>query len=283
MNLSASRIGTIFDCPRKYKYSYVDYITPVGKKDALEIGSAVHWGIENNTSDLTEYFKKVEFTLPQLLAESMTNCYLRERDKIKAKIFEGLDIPEKDIMEYHEFEITASLTSKMFKPHSLLGIVDLMYVTPQGVIIVDYKTSSQKPNYDDYLPQIYTYKYLVEDFFKDLGLKVIRMAIINIRKAGIRQTQKETIDDFKKRLTEEYILNSETYLDTYIFREEGLDEEGFSNFLENLTQQGDFLQAIVKTGLYPMNFGACNKYGSCEFRPLCMNQPGAMELFKKKY
>ena len=76
MKLSHSKLSTILSCPMSYYLSYEQGIALKDVKPALSIGSAVHYGIEHNTDDLTEYYNKSagfksrdNFTRDQLIAE----------------------------------------------------------------------------------------------------------------------------------------------------------------------------------------------------------------------
>ena len=84
MKLSHSKLSTILSCPMTYYLSYVQGISKKEEKSALAVGSAVHWGIEHNTEDLTEYFGSdmSAYTRDQLLAEAMVHGYLKHKDEL---------------------------------------------------------------------------------------------------------------------------------------------------------------------------------------------------------
>ena len=56
MRLSHSKLSCILSCPATYYLNYVQGISKKTEKSALSIGSAVHWGIEHDTEDLSEYY-----------------------------------------------------------------------------------------------------------------------------------------------------------------------------------------------------------------------------------
>ena len=84
MKLSHSKLSTILSCPMTYYLSYIEGIQPIEEKAALAIGSAVHWGIEHNTEDLTEYYHSEEsqYTREQLLSEAMVHGYFKHKEEI---------------------------------------------------------------------------------------------------------------------------------------------------------------------------------------------------------
>lgn len=290
MRVSNSKIGSLLSCPRKFKLSYIDGLSPISKSKALKIGEAVHWGIEHNTSNLDPFFSKgsfrqsQEYTDDQYIAEAMVYGYLKNKDKI-LEPYKKYNIIE----EIHELNLLVDLKSKIFhKSHELNGIIDLIYLVSyetddgwkDGWIIIDYKTSSQTPNYDQYLPQIYTYIYLVQKKF-GLDIPILDIGIINIRKSGIRLRSKETPEEFRLRLRREYELNAENYLSLHRYNPSSLNQEAIDDFVSNLTDQADYIEAVVQLDMFPKNLGSCNNYGGCEFLPICTKQAGALSLFKK--
>lgn len=282
MRVSNSKIGSLLSCPRKFKLSYIDGLSPISKSKALKIGEAVHWGIENNTSNLDPFFSKgsfrqsQEYTDEQYIAEAMVYGYLKNKDKI-FEPYKKYNIIE----EIHELDLLVDLKSKIFhKSHELNGIIDLLYLTEEGWIIIDFKTSSQTPDYDQFLPQIYTYIYLIQQRF-GTDIPILDIGIVNIRKSGIRLRSKETPEEFRLRLKREYELNAENYLSLFRYDPSNLDQEAIDDFVSNLTDQADYIEAVVQLDMFPKNLGSCNNYGGCEFLPICTKQAGALNLFKK--
>ena len=64
MKLSHSKMNTILCCPMTYYLTYEQGIQAKVEKPALAIGSAVHWGIEHDTNDLSEYYGHHPFSRP---------------------------------------------------------------------------------------------------------------------------------------------------------------------------------------------------------------------------
>lgn len=89
MKLSHSKLAKLISCPMSYRLTYELGIWTKVEKPALAIGSAVHWGIEHETDDLSEYFKEQgtfkqgdAYTREQVLAEAMVYGYLTHKDEI---------------------------------------------------------------------------------------------------------------------------------------------------------------------------------------------------------
>lgn len=270
MKLSHSKLNCILSCPMTYYLRYVEGIYQKVEKTALSLGSAVHWGIEHSTEDLSDYYNKKgnfkqqnNYTDEQLLAESMVHGYLKNKDRIFNELLDNSTT--KLLEETHEIYLTAKLKSYMFEiPTEFVGIIDLLLLTDKGFIIVDYKTSSNTPNWDDYLDQIYRYIMLIRSAFPDTP--IYKLAIINLRKTKIYRKKGENEVSFKKRLQAEYDVNDDNYISHHIFEEKTLDKQHIDDYITNLCHMCDFARLIDEKKMWYINFGnAISVYGKSEF------------------
>lgn len=124
MKLSHSKLAKLISCPMSYRLTYELGIWTKVEKPALAIGSAVHWGIEHETDDLSEYFKEQgtfkqgdAYTREQVLAEAMVYGYLTHKDEIFEQILVDPDTGEKLelLEETHELYVTGKLKSFLEK------------------------------------------------------------------------------------------------------------------------------------------------------------------------
>ena len=91
MRLSHSKLSLLLNNPMEYYLSYRMGISPKFEKPALSIGSAVHWGIEHDTEDLTEYFgDKNDYGRDQLMAEAMVHGYRFHKKEIFDEVLEAI-------------------------------------------------------------------------------------------------------------------------------------------------------------------------------------------------
>ena len=287
MKLSHSKLNTIMSCPMSYYLNYVQGITLKKTKNAFAIGSAVHWGIEHSTEDLTEYWNqnfatKDNYTTEQLLAESMVHGYLKHKDEIFNQILTDEETTQKEdvLDEIHELTVTAPLKSYRFeKPHDFLGIIDLLLVTEKGFVVIDYKTSSQTPDWNKYLDQIYRYIFLLKHEFPDIP--VYKIGIINLRKASLRQKQKENDVDFLNRLKFEYELNESNYINVHVYDPNKLDENLINRYIENLSREADAAETIDDNKLFFINYAnADGMYGKSDYWDIFYHTPDAYLLYK---
>lgn len=284
MKLSHSKLSTILSCPMTYYLTYIEGISKRIEKPALAIGSAVHWGIEHETEDLTEYFDSAECELSkeQVLSEAMVHGYFKHKDEIFTDILKDPETGEQLVLEdeSHELYITGKLKSFKFETaHDFVGIIDLLLLTNKGFIIIDYKTSTYEPDWDGYLDQIYRYIFLLKSSFPDVP--IIKVGIVNIRKTGIRQKKSENTSDFINRLKFEYELNDEHYVNYHEYPMINIDNTIVSNYINNLSKMSDTAEIICDNQMWFINFAAANgAYGKSDFWEIFYKVPDAHFLYK---
>lgn len=276
MKLSHSKLSTILSCPMTYYLKYVEGITPIVEKSALSIGSAVHWGIEHNTDDLTEYFGSAEseYGRDQLLSEAMVHGYLKQKDRIFNQLLsyngERLNLLE----ESHEVYLTAQIDDNEF-----VGIIDLLLLTDKGFVLVDYKTSSNEPDWNSYLDQIYRYIFLLNSEFPDIP--VIKIGIINLKKTNIRQKKTENNLEFLNRLRQEYMISDDEYIKFYEYAYESLEEQRIKDYINNLRTMCALAKTIDEKQMFFINFAnATSIYGKSDYWDMFYKTPDAHLLYK---
>lgn len=286
MKLSHSKMNTILCCPMTYYLTYEQGIQAKVEKPALAIGSAVHWGIEHDTNDLSEYygqsFKNLNnYTRDQLLAEAMVYAYQKHKIEIFEKMLTDPQTGEKLslVEETHELYLNATLPSRFSdEGNKFVGIVDLLLLTNKGFIIVDYKTSTYEPDWDNYLEQLYRYIFEVRENFPDIP--IVKVAIINIRKTGIRQKKSETEFEFLQRMRFEYDINDENLVNYHEFLPVDIDKQLLDNYINNLAKQADTATMIVNNKMWYINYGAAKgQYGKSEFYDIFYKTPGCECLY----
>lgn len=292
MNLSHSKLSKILSCPMSYYLNYIQGIEPKVKKAALSIGSAVHWGIEHNTAELDEYFKEEgsfkqqdNYTKEQLLSEAMVYGYLKHKDELFHKLLKDPETDEKLELEDEAHELFLEANLKSFtneEPHKFIGIIDLLLLTNKGFIIVDYKTSSNTPDWDKYLDQLYRYIFEIKQNFPDVP--IVKIAIINIRKTAIRQKKTENESQFLQRLKFEYEMNDEDYVVYHEYTQNSINEDLMNDYILNLSKQADTADMIDKNKMWYINFQEANSvmYGKSEYYDIFYKTPGAEMLYTIK-
>lgn len=284
MKLSHSKLTTILTCPASYYLTYVQHISKKDEKSALAVGSAVHWGIEHNTEDLTEYWNQQfktrdQYGRDQLLSEAMVHGYMKHKDELLEKILTTRDGSKLQLLdETHELNIKTTLKTEKFE-HEFVGIIDLLLTTDKGFVLVDYKTSTYTPDWDKYLDQIYRYIMLLRNEFPDIP--ICKIGIINIKKTGIRIKKNETVEQFLNRMKFEYDVNDEEYVNYHEFLPEDLDNVLIDRYIENLKKECDMAQMIADGDTFFINFQAAqNQYGKSDFWDIFYHTKDAYLLYK---
>lgn len=289
MKLSHSKLSTIMGCPMTYYLTYKEGISKKETKPALAIGSAVHWGIEHGTEDLTQYYidngtakNRDNYTREQLLSEAMVHGYLKHKDEIFDQILTNIDTGEKYqlLEESHELFVEGNLQTNENTPlHKFIGIVDLLLLTDKGFIVIDYKTSTYAPDWSKYLDQIYRYIFMLNTTFPDIP--IVKIGIINIRKTAIRQKKTENTEQFLNRMKLEYDINDENYVNYHEYSIDALDSRLISDYTKNLSKQCDLAHLIDETDIRFINYAnAEGPYGKSDFWDIFYHTPDAHVLYK---
>ncbi len=185
MELSAKRLKTFLECPRKFQFAYLDQI-PVPLPASLAFGRTIHAVIEELHLDgeweerrAVERFRQ----LWQQVLEGEQPLFLDARwtpdryAKLAEKILFGYikrhrDKPSPLLVEF-EFLLP-------FGEHQLHGIVDRLEEEEDGLVIVDLKSDKTKPSKAelDTDLQFTTYAWAVWQLF---GLPVKRCVHYHLR------------------------------------------------------------------------------------------------------
>lgn len=289
MHLSHSGLQLLLTCPASYFLSKKQGISLKKETKALQVGSAFHWGCEHNTEDLKGYLDEIDpfqnlyndFTKEVALATGMVHGYLKKKDSIYKQIlksYEGEDLTL--IEEFHELDLLCDLPSLRFeKNHEFHGIIDLLMLTDKGWIILDYKTSSMRPDFDKYLDQVLRYCWMVEQKFPEMP--IYKVGIINVRKTGIKQRQGENEENYAMRIKREYDFDDCDLIEYHEFKPDDFEKSKMDLYIKNLSRMADFAQEIEDNNFWFINYGnAVSVYGKSEFWDLFYKTPDCKYLYK---
>lgn len=289
MHLSHSGLQLLLTCPASYFLSKKQGISLKKETKALQVGSAFHWGCEHNTEDLKGYLDEIDpfqnlyndFTKEVALATGMVHGYLKKKDSIYKQIlksYEGEDLTL--IEEFHELDLVCDLPSLRFeKNHEFHGIIDLLMLTDKGWIILDYKTSSMRPDFDKYLDQVLRYCWMVEQKFPEMP--IYKVGIINVRKTGLKQRQGENEENYAMRIKREYDFEDCDLIEYHEFKPDDFEKSKMDLYIKNLSRMADFAQEIEDNNFWFINYGnAVSVYGKSEFWDLFYKTPDCKYLYK---
>lgn len=178
--LGYSAVSTFENCPYQYKLRYIDKMEMLDDyepTDALKIGTALHRGIEVDTSTaIHEYYMSYPVISDQHINEAIKLETMIS--KVKEVIPEG---QHEVFFEYGAFK----------------GTIDLLVDNKDGTFsIYDFKYSN---NIDSYMQsaQLHVYKAFAE---KALNITVSHLYFVFVQKVQIRQKKTEDLNQFRLRL-----------------------------------------------------------------------------------
>ena len=295
MKFSHSKLKLFFNCPMTYHLKYDLGILPKNKAQALTDGEAVHWGLEHNTSDLEDFYKKNQSLKNfknkdnQILEEVMVDAFLKNKKEIFDKILTDEKGNKLELLEeIHELELTVKLNENPFNKevNEFTGIIDLLLLTNKGFIIVDYKTSSSKPDFNQYLSQLYKYIYLCKKEFPKVP--VYRIAIINLQKSKTRRKGTQTELQYQKQLEKEYVIAGDEYdlIRINIFDRDIIADEEINKAILNLEDQCNYVSivsnALKYTNTYYTNWDYAKQYGGSPYIDLLEKRDCCYLLYNVK-
>ena len=282
--LTSSNIGLFKNCRKAYYYRNIERLVPRITSAARGIGTAIHKGIETGSID------EALAVFADIFPSDQTEANTLETNKVIVQAmlegyFErfGNGFPEAEDSKT-EIEFSISIRNPKTKAKSrtfiLSGKADCVVKLGGKWWLMEYKTAGQVgKSYIDKLmldSQITTYIYALQKY---LGIKIAGVMYRVIRKPSIRQTKKETLEQFLDRLIADYKDRPEFYFfEEKLYRSQA-DLKEFEAELWGLTQ--DILKC-KREGLYYKNTSRCRDWGACEYIPLCLQQPDALDLFITK-
>lgn len=270
---SHSSLAKLLNNPAEYYLDYIAGIKPKQEKTALSLGSAVHAGLELGTSDLTQYYNEKgnfkqwnNYSDEQCMAECIVEAYLRRKDDIYKEFLtdesgEILNIIE----EFHELKLTSHIDSVVYPDgHDFLGIIDLLLLTEKGWILIDYKTGSQKVDYDEYKSQLFKYINLLEFNFPEVPL--YKLGVIHLQKTNIRRKRDENDYSYRKRIKMEYDLNEDNLIEAHTYDRSEFDANQLANYIKDLSQMMDSARLIKENKLFYINYSNIKgMYGASQY------------------
>ena len=156
MTLSKSKINTFIECPRKFKYRYIDEITEEANEYML-LGSEVHEIAEEIAIELME-------------GNDIDDVFLNLQydDKLEDHI-KGLEKFFHDIYS-NDYEIFSVEEYIVDEESNLNGIVDIVIKNNNDeLIIFDYKTGKPR-DIGKYKLELCVYKVLLESKYPELNV-----------------------------------------------------------------------------------------------------------------
>lgn len=278
--LTHSRIKARKNCPMHEHIRYDLQLVPKNKREALNIGSAVHLGLE--TSDIDQAVAYFDGAMPSTQEEA--DKLEINRSMVRAMLqgyFAKFGQWPDDSMKEQKFDIPIvnPETGAQSRTFRLNGKIDAIVQLEGQYWIVEYKTAGQiNEGYFERLElddQISTYIYAAQKMF---GIDVAGVIYRVIKKPSIRPTKKESIAQYCQRLEQDYQERPDFYFYEGQFYRSQEDLEQFEKELWAFTKE--YLYQRSKN-IHYKNASRCLDWGKCEYMPICTGQAD-WELFYEK-
>ena len=196
MIVSHSRVECFERCPYQYDLRYnqsIRTIPPDNADNALFLGTALHTGLERNVeAAIHEYFMSYPCITDAHVNEAMKLEAMIP--KAKAMIPDGINelkIEDEDFVGFIDLLAPARTEQKLGGEHQIIPNVYDLY---------DFKYSNNVSHYKE-SPQLHLYKYFFEK--NNPGKIIRRMFFLVVPKVNIKQSKKEDLFQFRKRIQEE--------------------------------------------------------------------------------
>lgn len=274
--LTFSRIKARKNCPMAEHIRYDLELVPRNKKKSLGLGSAVHLGLETDDVDkAVGYFDGVfpdsqeeanELEVQRATVRAMLTGYFNRFGKWGEETIRELsfDIP-----------IRNPKTGAVSRSFRLQGKIDAITIIDGKPWLVEYKTASQiNKGYFDRVSldeQITLYMYAYRETF---GVKPEGVIYRVLKKPTIRQTKKESFEQFCNRLEQDYVDRPEFYFFEQKYYRSEEDLKQFEKELWAFTQQYLYEK---RNDINCKNTSRCLDFGQCEYMPICLGEAD-MEL-----
>lgn len=280
--LTYSRIKARKNCPMAEHLRYTKQLVSKFRKPSLDIGTAIHKGLE--TGSIDDALK----TLPDIFATSQEDADKAETNRVLVTAmltgyfarYEPFDLGVTQNEIKFNIPIINPKTKATSKSFCLQGKVDALTMIDGQYWLVEYKTAGQINNsYFERLEiddQITSYIYALQ---KTLNIKIVGVIYRVIKKPGIKQTQKETLAQYHERLLKDYQERPDFYYFESKFYRSQEDLAKFERDLWYFTQQMLYEKRL---DINTRNASRCVDFGVCTYFPICTNQEDAELLFEVK-
>ncbi|WP_407461525.1 RecB family exonuclease [Methanobrevibacter sp.] len=157
MTLSKSKINTFIECPRKFKYRYIDEIAEEANEYML-LGTEVHEIAEEIAGELMDG-NEIDDVFLNLDYDENLEDHIRGLEKFFKDIYSN---------GYEIFSVEEYIVDE---ENDLNGIVDIVIKNKESdeLIIFDYKTGKPR-NISQYKLELCVYKLLLESKYPDLSV-----------------------------------------------------------------------------------------------------------------
>lgn len=278
--LTHTRIQTRKNCPKADYWRNIRRLVPIQKKQSLNIGGAFHVGMETRSVEMAlAYLEKQVHTFDQADIDELETAKVIVEAMVRGALetWPAFENGKRELK--FEIPIINPETGAPSRSFRLAGKTDELVQLDDGSWwIVEYKTASQIGQaYIDRLDldtQITTYIYGLQRY---LGIHISGVFYRVVRKPSIRQNKKESLEQFRRRIIEDYQTRKDFYFTELKLYRSQEDLKAFEEELWGFCQEYLFAK---RTGIHYKNTSRCTELGGCPYMPLCRGVEGAELMYK---
>lgn len=184
MRFSFSQLSTFKQCPKKWKFRYIDKL-PVKESEILEKGKKVHF--------ILEHF---EDFLQKKLSDEYYNCKESEIVLKFAKSELGKDILLKKSLREYEIKFNDNFEPTL-ENEKFIGYIDRINISDK-LELIDFKTGKYKEiQYQDY-SQLIIYAIYMFQKFKNIDKILLRFIYVEHLLENSLELNRDSLEVYKK-------------------------------------------------------------------------------------
>ena len=287
LEISPTAMSIFRECPMKYKWRYIDDITPLKKSNALRIGTMFHLAVDMYYSGASdeEVMKHIIAMSDNQIAES--DPYYQEDNIIMKYTVIGMwkNYPHKDLSLYDEIHSEKETRIPMSDHVTFVCRMDrLVKLKSTGKWWLRELKTTGLPfqNFQNRVgtsAQASAYVWAM----RQTGEDVQGIIYDFVKKPLLRKGVNESCEDFGIRIARDYVNRGDKYYGRHFEYRSNDDITLFEKDLENIVNQ---IQSTRASGKFYRNQDGCFKYNSeCAFRKICdviSPDPLTLDLYFEK-
>lgn len=278
--ITYSILRTGLTCPKKMYWRYYQGFRSAPSDNQL-LGSAFHRGME--LQDPLEAARYYRDNYPGFIDESVTT-----KNNMLAFMVRGAmarwNYEYKEIRPEQTFRLPLVNpdTDRPSRNYYWAGKIDAVGLTTEDQwFLIERKTTGQSlEKYFDLLVldhQLTGY-LLASSIIHAVDLEGVDYQVA--RKPSIRQKKQESLEDFIRRLDQDYIDRPEFYFHRKIVP---FNRRTIEDFQRTLWDTSQLFHWFEKNDTWPMNTSRCGDFGGCPYIPLCTHQKDAQFQYTRDY
>lgn len=265
---TASSLACVRQCPKKYRFEYIELKQLKKEREYLTFGTNGHKALaiffKNGPDALQEHFelKAYQDDDQKLMSgkiRALVNAFTRSEEALSIK-----PIMVEELIQYE------------CEGKTIAGKIDLMAEIGSKKWLIDHKFLGDISDTNSFKVNSQMDSYLLALF--KMGIQCEGIIWNLIRKPSIKVKKTETIDEYLERLEEDLADRKDFY---YLF----LPVKRTANEIEEndpeIAMQIKYLNWLKETGNFFKDRSRCSDFGGCQFRSLC--NPGlSIDEFETK-